>query len=159
MNIQKIVDEHTEQKRYFTMIKQLTAKHPDLILVHSIPNGSLRNKIIAKKLKSEGVKSGVLDISIPLPNKKYSGLYIEMKKKKGWSVSENQKFFLNYLNDLGYCAIVCKGAEEAFKITTSYLDDEKVFTKRYAISIDKFKKKTGLNFEYRKIAIEKGWCE
>ena len=130
---------------------------PELILAHAIPNGGLRNAIVAKKLKAEGVKSGVPDILIPFSRSIYSGLYIEMKKAKCWSVSENQKFWLNYLNDCGYCAIVCCGAIDAYDTTMDYLDNQLLSPKRYIIKKSKFNKKDGLNKIYQKIAIDRGY--
>ena len=157
MNIKKLPDEHTEQKNYFKLIKTLMNQHPELILAHSIPNGSLRNKIVAFKLKSEGVKSGVLDISVPIPKHGYNGLYIEMKRLVKSEISENQKFFLNYLNDLGYRAIVAKGAIQAFEYTRQYLAGYQIPIERYVINKSKFNKKTGLSKEYQKYAIDNGY--
>ena len=87
MQIKKIVDEHTEQVNYFKMLDKIIGKYPDLILAYAVPNGGLRNKIVAEKLKAEGTKSGVPDICIPISSLGYNGLYIEMKKTKGWTVT------------------------------------------------------------------------
>jgi hypothetical protein len=159
MQIKKIVDEHTEQVNYFKMLNKLIGKYPELILAYAVPNGGLRNKIVAKKLKAEGTKSGVPDIHIPIPSLGYHGLYIEMKKIKGWSVTENQKFWINYLNDLGYKAFVCKGALSAFATTDNYLKGTDEPIERYTIDRSKFNKKDGLNKIYQSIALKKGYCE
>jgi hypothetical protein len=157
--IKKIVDEHTEQVNYFKMLENLRGKYTQLILAHSIPNGGLRNKAVAKKLKDEGVKSGVPDIFIPIPKDGYHGLYIEMKKTKQWHISDNQKFWLNYLNEIGYCAIVCRGAIEAFESTKNYLDGSIPVTETYNISKHNFLKKGGLSKQYTHIANLKGWIK
>jgi len=157
MQIKKLPDEHTEQKNYFKLINSMMNKHPELILTHSVPNGSLRNKIIGSKLKAEGVKSGVLDISIPIPKHGYNGLYIEMKRLVKSELSENQKFFLNYLNDLGYVAIVAKGAIQAFDYTKQYLAGYQLPVERYQIDKFKFNKKTGLSKQYQRSALERGY--
>jgi len=161
MQIKKIVDEHTEQVNYFKLLQKHIAITNDLILAHAIPNGGLRNKVVAKNLKMEGVKAGVPDIFIPMPKKNNHGLYIEMKKVKGCSVTENQKFWLNYLNENGYYAVVCKGALDAYNITMDYLDTGFKLPppKRYTIDKSKFNKKDGLNKIYQRIAIDKGYCE
>ena len=160
IKITKIIDEHTEQKNYFNMLNKLINKHPELILSHAIPNGGLRNMKVAKKLKAEGVKSGVPDIFIPIPKGSNKGLYIEMKKVKKWTITQNQKFWLNYLNEQGYYAVVCKGAIEAFNITRDYLESFRIpLPERYIIDKSKFGKKDGLSKQYQRIAIEKCYCE
>ena len=60
------------------------------------------------------------DICIPVPNSKYHGLYIEMKRKKGGRVSQKQKEWIERLNRLGYLAVVCYGADEAIKVVEEY---------------------------------------
>jgi len=159
MQIKKIVDEHTEQVNYFKMLGNLTGNHPELILAYAVPNGGLRNKIVAKKLKAEGTKSGVPDISIPIPSLGYHGLYIEMKKTKGWTITQNQKFWINYLNDLGYKAFVCRGAMSAFIATDNYLSGTDEPIERYTIDKSKFNKKDGLSRIYQSIAIARGYCK
>lgn len=48
----------------------------------TIPNGGTRRHKEAAMLKAEGVKAGVSDLLLPVPNGKYSGLWIEMKAGK-----------------------------------------------------------------------------
>jgi len=159
MRVTKIIDEHTEQVNYFNMLNKHLALTKDLILAHAIPNGGLRNKVVAKKLKAEGVKSGVPDIFIPIPRNGFHGLYIEMKKTKGWSINQNQKFWLNYLNDKSYYAVVCKGAFEAYDVTMDYLSGDTDNAKRYLLDRSKFNKKDGLNRIYQQSAIDLGYCK
>jgi len=90
----------------------------------AIPNGGSRNKIEAVNLKRQGVNPGVPDMMIPVPNKNYAGLFIEMKRKKGGVVSKYQKEWISRLNSLGYKAVVCKGFEEAKKVIEEYMDGE-----------------------------------
>ncbi len=93
-----------------------------LEFLHAIPNGGYRNKRTAALLKSEGVKSGVPDIFLPYPVGMYHGLYIEMKRTRGGMKSESQKRWLEYLNKVGYLAVVCKGYEQAREIILRYLE-------------------------------------
>jgi len=71
--------ESVEQINFFLWVK---FNHPNLI-IFSIPNGALRNKAVAAKLKREGVMPGVSDIFCPELK-----LWIEMKRVKA---SRNSK--------------------------------------------------------------------
>ena len=91
-------------------------------IVHfAIPNGGRRSSLEAFKFKRTGVKSGIPDICIPIPTKSYHGLWIELKRKEGGRVSDNQTYWLAYLNSVGYSAKVAYGFDEAKNIITEYL--------------------------------------
>lgn len=94
--------------------------YPGLELIHHIPNGGKRDKLEAIKLKKEGVKSGVPDLSLPVPKGKYNGLYIEMKYN-GNKPTVKQKEWIKKLNEQGYYATVCDGFEEAKEMIINYM--------------------------------------
>ena len=48
-------------------------------LIYAIPNGGQRNVIVASKLKSEGVLSGVPDLHIPMAKKVCTGFILSLK--------------------------------------------------------------------------------
>lgn len=114
-------DEHTEQVAVFNWATINSRKHPGLALMFAIPNGGHRHKAVAAKLKAEGVKSGVPDIFLPIPNPTSNGLFIEMKRQKGGTVSKGQEEWLKKLEKQGYKAVVCKGAAEAISVIEEYL--------------------------------------
>ncbi len=95
---------------------------PNLKWMFAIPNGGSRNFIEAVHLKQQGVKSGVSDIFLPLPNKKYHGLFIELKVGKN-KPTKNQIEFIDYANSVGYLAVVAYSTEEAIKIIDDYIDN------------------------------------
>jgi hypothetical protein len=85
MRIQK-PSEHLEQVKLFNWRNLNLDKYPQLKNMFAIPNGGHRFIGVAKKLKSEGVQAGVLDVFLAHPVKNiqiifkgYSGLFIEMK--------------------------------------------------------------------------------
>jgi len=85
----------------------------------AIPNGGLRNKIVAAKLVGQGVKRGVPDLLIfdpPPASPKRTGLAIEMKRTKGGTVSDDQKEWLVALEERNWITQVCKGATEAIRL-------------------------------------------
>lgn len=48
----------------------------------AIPNGGSRDIREAVRLKRQGVKAGVSDMFLPIPNSMYHGLFIELKVGK-----------------------------------------------------------------------------
>ena len=90
-------------------------------LIYAIPNGGQRNVIVAAKLKSEGVLSGVPDLHIPIAKKGFHGLYIELKNGKSGKVSDNQKTIMEKLQNEGYQCEVCRSFDEFRTIIDNYM--------------------------------------
>ena len=114
-----IKGEAIEQSKLFVICRYI----PECKYLFHVPNGGSRNAIEAKNLKRQGVKSGVPDLFLPLPNKTYHGLFIEMKYGKN-KPTQNQKEWIKYLNYVGYLAVVCYSAEEAINIIKKYIADK-----------------------------------
>lgn len=112
--------ENMEQTWLFQWTSMQEKKYPELMLMHHIPNGGLRQKGVAKKLKAEGVKPGVPDICLPVPKQGYHGLYIELKRIGG-KTSQEQYKWISMLETQGYKAIVKEGWVEAAKELIDYL--------------------------------------
>lgn len=91
-----------------------------LTMLFAVPNGGLRSKATAAKLKAEGVKRGYPDVALDYPSGSHHGLRIEMKKQGGRTSPEQEKWLEN-LNNAGYLAVVCVGWEAAANIIKSYL--------------------------------------
>jgi hypothetical protein len=104
LSADRIPTEHEEQRELVRWFRQ-TYKG---VRIFAIPNGGARSPATAGRLKAEGVSSGVPDLCIPAWK-----LWVEMKRTKGGSVSAEQKDWMKYLEDVGYCVKVCKGAEAA----------------------------------------------
>lgn len=121
-------EESDEQKKIFKWAKDLEQFIPEMALLHHIPNGqklggnAQQRMIRGKRLKDEGMKAGVPDICLPIPSGRYHGLYIELKKPSGGTVSSEQEKWLVALNLQGYLAVVCRGANEAIQTIEDYLD-------------------------------------
>ena len=98
--------------------------HPELEWLHAIPNGGKRDKIEAAHLKAQGVKSGVPDLSLPVPKGDYHGLYIEMKVNKN-KPTDNQIKWLSALSSFGYATSVCYSAKEARDKIEKYISIKK----------------------------------
>jgi hypothetical protein len=78
------------------------------------------NVMYMAKLKASGLSKGFPDLEVFIGNGK--SLYIEMKRKKGGVVSEEQKKWIDWLNDNGYSAKVCHGADEAIEYVKGFID-------------------------------------
>ena len=111
-----IPSEHIEQSM---LVQWFRRSYPN-VLIFAIPNGGARSKATAGRLKVEGVVAGVPDLFVPEWR-----LWIEMKRIKGGVVSKEQFGMIDYLQSVGYCAIVCKGAEDAKAQILEFLDEKR----------------------------------
>ena len=91
------------------------------IIFYHVPNGGYRDYREAAKFKRMGVKPGVPDICIPIARKGFHGLYIELKRVSGGSLSETQRFWLEELKKQGYDVFIAKGANELINYVKNYL--------------------------------------
>ena len=96
--------EHDEQVGLVNWFRQ---RFPG-VLIFAIPNGEHRAVSVAKRLKAEGVVSGVPDLFVP-----EWCLWIEMKKAKGGSVSKEQRDMIRHLENIGHKVIIGRGAKDA----------------------------------------------
>lgn len=114
--------ESEEQESLFRWAEWERGKHPELALLHHIANGGTRNPIEASHLKAQGVKAGVPDLCLPVARGQFHGLYIELKRRQGGMVSDDQKKWIKTLREQGYVAEVCRGWEQAAEMITKYLE-------------------------------------
>ncbi len=89
----------------------------------AVPNGGLRNKRVAEKLKAEGVRAGVLDWCLPVPIGKYCGLFIEFKAANR-KLSNEQRNELLCLGGLGWETAVCHSTDAAIQTIKSYYGEK-----------------------------------
>ena len=90
----------------------------------SIPNGGTRkSKLEAYRLKLEGVEPGVSDLFFAFPCGSYCGLWIEMKQsnKNKSKITQSQKDWIERMNNVGYCGLVCYGWVDAKNRILEYL--------------------------------------
>ena len=114
--------EDGEQKALFCWIGLNLKTYPELKRLHHSPNGGSRHKAEAAKFKAMGVRNGFPDLILILKRGEYSGLAIEMKKRKGGKVSDEQDDWGDYLLSQGFGFKICKGWEEARDTLISYLN-------------------------------------
>lgn len=114
------MSEHDQQVKVFNVLRLNEAALPEIAFIYAIPNGGARHPAVAGKLKAEGVKKGVCDICIPIPNAAYHGAYLEMKYGKNKPTNE-QKEFMAFVERRGYKVGLAYSAEEALDFIANYL--------------------------------------
>lgn len=112
----RLPTEYDEQVRFVNWLDDEGIKH------YAIPNGRT-NAGEGAKYRASGAVPGVPDLCIPYARKSLHGLYIELKRISGGVVSAQQREWLQFLNDEGFKAVVCKGFDEAKKVVEDYFGD------------------------------------
>lgn len=107
----RVPSEHEEQRAFIEVWRK--AGFPRIF---AIPNGEARGIRAASRLKLEGVSRGVPDLFCP-----EWLLWIEFKRRKGGSVSADQKAWHEYLAGIGQTVIVPKGAGQAVEMVTEFV--------------------------------------
>jgi hypothetical protein len=113
-------EEHDAQVALFRWAEMMSGKYPALKLLFAIPNGRHRHIAVAKKLKAEGVKSGVPDIFLLYASNGYHGFFIEMKSSKG-KISTEQQWWANKIGENGYAHSLCFSWMAAANMIMDYL--------------------------------------
>lgn len=88
--------------------------------IYATPNGSNRKIVTAAILKREGVRSGIPDLTLPIPSKFCHGLYIEVKTEKG-RMSNNQSSWKAFLDKVGYNTMICRSADEILFVVEQHM--------------------------------------
>jgi hypothetical protein len=119
--VQKVLTEDQEQITLMSWAHSVKFGNGRLsdYLIH-IPNGGSRNIIEAAKFKKMGVKAGVPDLQLLVPNGLIHGLWIELKSKIG-KLQPSQRLMMQRLEEQGYLCKVCFGADEAINEIKKYL--------------------------------------
>lgn len=102
-------------------VKWFRLQYPEYAGVFfSVPNGGLRNRGTAIRMKREGLLPGVSDLLLLVPKGQYHGLCIEMKHGKGRQ-TKHQKTFQESVEEQGYKYVVTSGFMSFAKEIGEYL--------------------------------------
>lgn len=113
-----------EGQEQAALLREVELRYPEAFkLIYHVPNGGHRHKLVAIKLKGQGVKAGVPDLVLPMARGGYFGLYIEFKAMPPFdaAVSASQDAYIQALTDQGYLAVVCRGHIDALECLRAYL--------------------------------------
>lgn len=116
----------TEQK-HCELFYAWAEHNPNLgeYLIKNVNEGK-RSWFTARLLKLIGFRAGIPDYQYPVPNERYIGLWIEMKRTelKGKKNSNNfQELWLEKLKKVGHYATYAYGYADAIAITKAYLEN------------------------------------
>lgn len=117
----------TEANEQMALVQWLELKG---LKFSSIPNNTYTTSWKQKrKNKDTGLRAGLPDLLICLPNKL---LFCELKREKGGTLSPYQREWIHALNRIGGTveAIVCFGADEAIKEINNRLQNMRKTLKR-----------------------------
>lgn len=114
------MSEHDTQVALFEWAGWAAKQTPELELLLAIPNGGLRNIVVAKKLKAAGLKPGVPDIFLPVARKRSHGLWIELKDGTN-KPTPDQWRWIEALRKQRYLAVVCYSFDDAKNTLLAYL--------------------------------------
>ena len=115
-----------EHRMQVAAVNEFRYRYPDLQrLLVAVPNGGFRGKSQARKLKAEGVVSGVSDLVLFVPSGKYHALCLEAKvyDPKTYQ-SPSQKSWQKLVEAQGYKYEVFRTPMELMQIVSKYLKNE-----------------------------------
>lgn len=99
----------------------MTPRWPELDTMYKIPNEAKRSFRLGRYLQDEGLKAGMPDRCLPVARAGYHALYIEMKRRKGGVLSDQQRHRADLLRVQGNLVVVAKGWERASELILAYL--------------------------------------
>ena len=114
---------HIEDQLQKSCVRWFDLKYPRLkeYLFH-VPNGGKRNAVEAAKFKQMGVRPGVPDLLLILPNRFYPFMGIEMKATGGRQ-SEHQREYQRIFESVGAKYAVVRSIDEFIKVIEEYMEE------------------------------------
>ncbi len=112
---------HLEEKLQIECVKWFDYQYPQYrSLLFHIPNGGKRSPSEAARFKRMGVRAGVSDLFLSVPNRDFHGMFIEMKSEKG-KVTESQDAFLMAVHVNGYYVAIVNDFDTFKSVIETYL--------------------------------------
>jgi hypothetical protein len=113
--------EADEQIALFTWIDLCIPREPRLTLAFHPPNGELRDKAVAGRLRAMGVRRGVPDVVCFAQSRGYNGIAIELKVGTN-TLTPEQAEWLERLRAIGWLACEQRGWVAAALLLCWYLE-------------------------------------
>ena len=96
-------------------------EHPALRWLFHPANGEYRTPATAARLKTMGVRPGIVDLWLPYQRAPWCGLAIELKRKPNRTTAAQEEC-LHWLGVNGWLTMVAYSAEDAIRGISEYLD-------------------------------------
>lgn len=110
-----------ESKLQVACVTWFRVAHPKYArLLFSVPNGGMRNAGTARRMKAEGVVSGVSDLILLMPSSKHHALCLELKTEKGRQTPP-QKTWEELVTKQEYKYVVVRSFEQFVSAITDHL--------------------------------------
>lgn len=109
------IEDHIQQD----IVSYMRLKHPGVPFTCS--PGTSRSAREGAKKKRMGYWKGWPDLFFAVPNKGFSGLFIELKTETG-RIEKDQQALIETLNKLGYHATICRSYRQAIETIEQYLN-------------------------------------
>jgi hypothetical protein len=120
-----VPSEAQEQRVVVEWAERHKGKWPELALLFHVPNGGARDAREAALLVAEGVKRGVPDLLLPVPQGGYVGLALELKRADHSSQpTAEQLIWHNAMRLNRWRVDVSYGADEAIAVLDEYLSQK-----------------------------------
>jgi VRR-NUC domain len=103
------LDRNAEARRQAAIVEYVRWCAPDVV-IFAVPNGGLRTKAEAARLKWTGVLAGALDLALVLPGARCA--FWETKTPRG-RLSDDQKAFIRLIEARGHTWAVVRAVEDA----------------------------------------------
>ena len=113
------MSEHDEQVALFEWARYSVNTYPELGNMFAVPNMGVRTN--GGKMVAEGMKAGVPDIFLAVPNHNRHGLFIEMKFGRN-KMTDEQRAWKEKLEIYKYAHVVCYSWLEAKTQIEKYLE-------------------------------------
>jgi hypothetical protein len=115
-----VSNEADEQRSLIRWAALASATDARLRMLMAIPNQAVRSSN-ARHMIAQGVRPGIPDLFLAVPVGGLGGLFIELKRRSGGRLRQDQKEWIDRLRNAGYAAECCQGWEEARDVITEYL--------------------------------------
>lgn len=110
-----------EREEHLALMKWIHLQPTIKDFVIHIPNEGKRSIIAGKFMVRMGLKAGVFDLFVAVPQGKYHGLWIELKRRKGFKISAEQLSWQALMRQKNYVAEFAYGWEHGREIIENYM--------------------------------------
>ena len=116
----------TESQHQRELLKWWALAHrhfglPECALLKVRNEAAGSSRIAMAIAKAEGLRKGASDLLLTVARGPWHGMWIELKKKDGGTLSEEQRIFLQEERGCGFYGVVCHGWEDAKDQIEAYL--------------------------------------